>query len=165
VLSKFVLGHLDEFRLLQPPACRLKVIYFFCYNQDKDADYHSAYALLRALILQLVCFQASFDKVSAAYQDSQKGHADFLAARLFDLWQIFKSVLELSENSNLFCVIDRLDECSSGRKDLLSILNSLFSPSNLPPKAIVKFFLTSRLGENDIEREALKTPFQYPPSC
>jgi hypothetical protein len=159
VLSKFVLGHLDEFRLLQPPASRPKVIYFFCYNQDKDADYHSAHALLRALILQLVCSQASFDKVPAAYQDSQKGHADFLAAGFFDLWQIFKSLLELPENSNLFCVIDGLDECSSGRQDLLPSLNSLFSPSNLPPKAIVKFFLTSRLGENDIERALQRFPF------
>lgn len=179
VLAKAVLNHLDQYAQSEPCVKSAKVIYFFCYNQDRD--FRTITCIFRALIVQLLRTSDTsvFRHLPLTYQDKPEGFIK--EATIATLWAIFKNILldPLHSEVPIYCVIDALDECED-YDELLSRIQQISSiptngPANLPN---LKLLVTSRPEVNarrifstlvcvDLKAttEAINLPKKNPPSC
>ncbi|KAK5994413.1 Vegetative incompatibility protein HET-E-1 [Cladobotryum mycophilum] len=124
----------------------LYVAYFFC--QGTDQRFNNANAILRGLIYMFISQQPSLiSHVQKEYQNTGN-------KRLFDdvnawvtLSEIFENILQDLASTNCCVVIDALDECTSGRKQLLDFI--VRNVSNFPH---IKWIVSSR-NFDDIEKQ------------
>ena len=142
VLAKFVTGHLEDHSKSQPKE-KIAVINFFCYRQEGEPV-----DILRALILQLIDCRELYELLPDRFQESP---SEFLTANLPALWEVFEILVLDSRHQRIYCIVDALDECVQAkdeRADLLRRFVELFSSRKYQ---WLKFLVTSRPGENDIE--------------
>lgn len=140
VLAKRVVQSLSDVSL----NGRNKIIYFFCYGQDER--FRTATAIFKSLIVQLLSDAQMFKHFPTTYWDKEKfDHAD-----IEKLAEILRNMISDGFYDNIYCIIDALDECQTDRDKFLYLLADTFfnHPSNA---SFIKFFLTSRPGEDDIE--------------
>ncbi|KAM0446042.1 hypothetical protein ACHAO4_009487 [Trichoderma viride] len=140
MLAKFILDTLEKsVRGSEIPSA---VIYFFFYDQDES--YRTAGAAMRSLIEQILHLAPdAFQIVSQTFDIESSDISDN------SLRDILKSLLQISEFSTIYCVIDGLDECQNdaSRKMLLDLITSSRRPlltrkSGSGP--MLKILLTSR---------------------
>jgi hypothetical protein len=139
VLAKFVLNHPDQRVKLISKQGHSKVIYFFCYNQEKD--FCTTSPVLRALIIQLLTSPRLFVHLLRKYQTDSK---EFMSAPLGSLWSIFCNLVCDPYYDTIYCVIDALDECEDSTTDLLSRIRNLFTKSISDRRPRLRIFMTSR---------------------
>ncbi len=134
VLAKAVLNHLDQCAQSEPCVGSAKVIYFFCYNQDRD--FRTTASIFRALIVQLLRTSDTsvFRHLPSTYQD--KPERFIKEATIATLWAIFKSILldPLHSEVPIYCVIDALDEC----EDCDELLSRIQQISSIPTTGLAK---------------------------
>ncbi|KAL9611416.1 MAG: hypothetical protein Q9167_003922 [Letrouitia subvulpina] len=147
VLAKYLVDRREETLTvnLEPPI----VCYFFF--KDGDLDRIDGAKALCAILHQL--FMQAPRLYQYASNDFNKKSEKFL--RDFNtLWEIFLTASKVLSISELICVLDALDECERGSKELIAKLVEFFSgpvsKDHIVP--IVKFLVTSR-PEYNIIRE------------
>ena len=147
-LAKIALKHLEN----GFPGRNCAVIYFFCFQQEEKL--RRATDILRALIIQLIDCQELFQCLPTKYiEDDSK----FSTAPLANLWDLFQKLASKFGDRCIYCVIDALDECSKDneqRSELVRNIADLVSTERMH----VKFLLTSRPGEQDINAGLQKFP-------
>lgn len=152
VLAKAVLNHLDQ--TVKPESQeRPKIIYYFCYNQEKDS--RTLCSILRALIVQLLTSShtSMFDHLPQTYMTKPD---DFVKESSYaTLWDIFCKLLRDPYYQKIYCVIDALDECEDYSTELLPKIEILASMST---DAKLKLFVTSR-PLKDIPHGLEKIPY------
>ncbi|KAM5385664.1 hypothetical protein ACJZ2D_000863 [Fusarium nematophilum] len=127
--------------LLESSRPDATVISFFCDN--KVAFRNSTGSILRCLMTQLVLKHGHLISLVMSTWKVQ-GDALFGANSFETLWRIFAAMLEALDGTEIYCVLDALDECDEASlSPLLSKLQSYFTASEwqgnsgLGPKAIV----------------------------
>lgn len=140
MLAKFILDTLEEsVRSSQIPSA---VIYFFFYDQDES--YRTAQAAMRSLIKQMLHLAPdAFQIVTQTFDIESSDISDN------SLRDILKDLLQISQLSTIYCVIDGLDECQNDgpRKMLLDLIASNLRQSSTRRNSSVptlKTLLTSR---------------------
>ncbi|KAK1252195.1 hypothetical protein MKX08_003382 [Trichoderma sp. CBMAI-0020] len=140
MLAKFILDTLEE----SVPSSEIPsaVIYFFFYDQDES--YRTSGAAMRSLIKQLLNLAPdSFQIVTQTFDIESSDISDN------SLRDILKDLLQMSQLSIIYCVIDGLDECQNdgSRKMLLDLITSNHRQTSTRRKRSVptlKTILTSR---------------------
>jgi hypothetical protein len=132
VLSSFLVHTLSE----KPDSL---LVYSFC--DDKITEQRTAHSILRTLILQLLrhkrhgylpCILPVYNSMGDALLDS-----------LGALWDLLNSMLDIT-TSQVFCVIDALDECEETSRDFfLDRIQELFTSSEYRAFRL-KMIITSR---------------------
>lgn len=140
MLAKFILDKLEE--LVPSSDVPSAVIYFFFYDQDES--YRTAGAAMRSLIKQML--HLALDAFQIVTQTFDIESSDISDNSLRD---ILKDLLQISQLSTVYCVIDGLDECQNdgSRKMLLDLITSNPRPSSALRNSSVpmlKTLLTSR---------------------
>ena len=147
MISSFLVEELAD---LAEHSSQMTLAYYFC--DDKDEKRRTATAILRGLLLQLLRQRPSLFKHIQSQFDMSR---DDLFSNFHALWRIFVSIVQDPEAGEVWCLIDALDECDRGSRQLfLTNLTKLFC-SRQSKRTFVKFVVASRL-ENDIE-ESLST--------
>ena len=148
VLAKIALKHLEDW----VPGKNCAVIYFFCFQQEEK--FRRATDILRALIIQLIDCQELFQCLPTGYiEDDSK----FFTAPFANLWDLFQKLTSKFGDRSIYCIIDALDECSQDngqRSELVRNITDLVSTGRMH----VKFLLTSRSGEQDINAGLQRFP-------
>src|SRR5437016_992832 len=98
VLSKFMLEHLEG---LTKPDESVKVIYFFFYNRDERL--RAASSMLRSLLKQLIITSDVFRHISDTAETDSSTDSE-------SLWEILEMIIHAPTFSEIYCVIDALDE-------------------------------------------------------
>ena len=144
VLAKALLNQLDQCAQPGPRVRSAKVIYFFCYNQDRN--FRTTPSIVRALIVQLL--RSSDTSVFRHLPSTYQNPDNFIKEEtMATLWVILKDILLDSyyNEVSIYCVIDALDECEDHHELLSRIQQFLCIPttsSTKPP--ILKLLFTSR---------------------
>jgi hypothetical protein len=170
VLAKFVVQDLE----VSGTSSEAKVLYFACFGRGAPG-FDTVEAIAKSLCVQL--FQLLVD---AMLQDGSvpdvKLPADLLAKLQVYLdspevfrnssWrkdrQLFEDLIEGVPASEIYVVLDGLDECEQAgddRRDFLMELATTYSATSTGRKR-VKFFITSRPMEDDIETALQKATFE-----
>jgi hypothetical protein len=119
VLSKFLLGHLEsENTLVQKNRL---VVYFFC--SDRDDSLKTVNSILRSLVKQLMCGSTRALKVLSSFEPNLAKALDSNDT----LWDMFEAALKDSDHSEIYCLLDGLDELEkdSDRKETTKLLKRL----------------------------------------
>lgn len=156
--SRSALLRINELKAGSQGQLLCRVIYFFCYHRHEQ--FRSADAILRALIVQLLGDQQTIPDELEVYLNDLAMFSSESSTRLFDLFQI---LVENSNQSAYYFVIDALDECEAGtdRAELLSRLQNLCTESI--GSKLIKFFFTSRPGpqEDGLEESLSESIHMY----
>ena len=123
---------------LQSTLSLTTAYYFF---KDDSPEQRSATHAVCALIHQ-ICSQNSalLEKVLSAYQTN----GNKLSLSFSWLWDLLLEIAQSPEAGEIVCVMDALDECAEGGKNLLiDSFNKLYSPKRVC-KGRLKFLVTSR---------------------
>ena len=134
----------DELAQLAERSSQMTLAYYFC--DDKNERRRTATAILRGLLLQLLRQRpVLFKYIQPDFQLSGKS----LYTNFHALWRIFDSIVKDPEASEVFCLIDALDECEKESRQLfLTNFTKLFCSLQSKTR-VFKFIITSR-RENDI---------------
>ena len=109
--------------LLQAGNCH--VLYFFC--RAGDPEKRNALPVLRTLLAQLLRFDALLSGVvEEIYYNS--GHA--VAESLTDVETALRLALKATQSSDIYIVIDGVDECQDGLDLIQTLLNHLTTARN-----------------------------------
>ncbi|KAI4940634.1 hypothetical protein J4E91_011295 [Alternaria rosae] len=135
--TMMTMGVISELDLeLKSQPCLLA--YFFC--QSTMPELNNAVSVLRGLIYMLVTQR---EQLMRHVQQQYKA----TGSRLFEgpnaiyaLKRILSDILNDPTLANTYLLVDALDECDSGRSDLLRIIND----GRLAPPSRVKWLVTSR---------------------
>ena len=106
--------------LLQASNCY--TLYFFC--KAGDPEKRTALRVLRTLLAQLLRSDALLSEVvEGIYYNS--GHA--VAESLTDVETAFKLALQATQSSDIYIIIDGLDECQDNLDVIQTLLNNLYT--------------------------------------
>ena len=109
--------------------------YFFC--QSTHPDLNNATSILRGLIYLLIVEQKALIRhLRKSYDEAGDGLFKGPNA-LYALWKILFSILEGSDYSSVYLMIDALDECHSGLDQLLDLITCDGSRSSTRVKWLV----------------------------
>ncbi|KAL7964407.1 hypothetical protein HDV63DRAFT_415383 [Trichoderma sp. SZMC 28014] len=140
MLAKFILDTLEE--SVSSSEIPSAVIYFFFYDQDES--YRTAGAAMRSLIKQVLhLIPDAFQIITQTFDIESSDISDN------SLRDILKDLLQTSQLSTIYCVIDGLDECQNdgSRKMLLDLIVSNLRQSSTRRNSSIptlKTLLTSR---------------------
>jgi len=114
---------------------------YFCDNQDENRN--TAVAIMRGMIFQLLTYrQELMCHILPSFQIQQKSL--FKESSFETLWRIFNTMLQDPVLSDLYCVLDGLDECDESSLEILvAKFKSLFSLETRPSHRL-KLIVVSR---------------------
>src|SRR6266536_5311462 len=146
VLSKFLLEGLES--LSRDSQHKIKVIYFFCYDQDER--FRTVNSVLRSLIKQMLTTADLSQHISEIFI------VDFFMESEDSLWEALQAIIRATSFNAIYCVLDVLDECEdkTSRKRLLQRITRLLQTPTQRGKnfPVLKWIVTSR-PMVDISRE------------
>ncbi|MCJ1269015.1 hypothetical protein MMC22_008903 [Lobaria immixta] len=127
------------------------LVYFFCDNQDDRR--RTASLIMRGIIYQLLCQQP--DLAVYLNNEYEKQREQLFSSRnsLQTLWRIFHTIVKKSDLSEIYVVIDALDECDIDSMETLLVLlepyidtheNDLSQSGPKDLNCHIKWLLTSR---------------------
>ncbi|CAG9943010.1 unnamed protein product [Clonostachys rosea f. rosea IK726] len=123
------------------------LMYFFCDN--KISSRNTGSAVLRGIMHQLIEQQPQLVK-HLLRQWQLQGSALLSDTGFESLWKIFQSMVEDLKGSELYCVLDGLDECNAhSLQQLLRKIESLFHKRD--GKQTLKLIVVSRRYPNCLE--------------
>lgn len=128
------------------PNSDFMLAYYFCDNKDENRN--TATTMLRGVLYQLLKKQKDF---FSHFKHDYAMRKDKLAKDFTVLWRIFVDILKDMRGTQVYFIIDAIDECEqSSRQDFLKSLSALFTIPDLGSTHNIKFLITSR-PEHDIE--------------
>ena len=141
MISSFLVEELTSIAERSP---QMTLAYYFC--DDKHQKRRTATAILRGLLLQILRQRpVLFKHIQTCFDMSSHS----LFANFHALWRIFSAIVLDPEMGEVCCLIDALDECERGSRQLfLFEFTKLLHPQQ-SRRTLVKFIITSR-RENDI---------------
>ena len=110
--TMLVIALIDEFSKkiqLEESASNVALLYFFCDNQDDRRK--NASLILRGLIYQILCQHPGLAIYLRNEYEKQREQLFSSRNSLQTLWRIFHSIVEYSNLTQIFIIIDALDEC------------------------------------------------------
>ena len=106
-------------RLRREPDARV-LAYFFCQQQEPRLN--NAVAVIKGLVFSLISQHGSFmdclEDIDRAREEQEYGDR----SSFWTLRTTFKNMLERVSLSRVYLLIDALDECTSGRDDILRVI-------------------------------------------
>lgn len=97
----------------------VELLFYFCSHQDERRN--TATAIFRGLIYQIITKRPNLIKHVLPYVKSQKEgqkesqkKAQYSLSSFEVLWIIFRNIVQDTEPSTIFCVVDGIDECDKG---------------------------------------------------
>jgi NACHT domain len=137
-----IINELSRTTRLKDPTTSALLSFFFCQATDKRID--NATAVLRGLIYMLLDQQPTLiPHVRRKYDTAGKQLFEDVNAWVA-LSEIFTTILEDSSLQSTYLIIDALDECQTGRKELLNFISQVASI----PSTRVKWIVSSRYGDD-----------------
>ena len=150
MLSSFLVKELEE-RAAKTP--KMVLAYYFCDNKDEKRNTDTA--IIRGLLLQLLRQIPSFFRHVKLVYDQ---HKDAMFNNFETLWRIFSKVLQDTDGSDIYILIDALDECQDkSSKKLLWAFADLLA-FDKEKKTKLKLLITSR-PDPEVDAEDISSKY------
>lgn len=128
------------------------ISYFFCQGTDDTAQ-NSATAILRSLVWMLLLQQP--DLIEYLRLEHERVHKDSLFSdnryALDAISRVFKNMLSDPHLSEVYFIVDALDECNEGLGDLFQLISTSFKLSKR-----VKWLVSSRPDVNVLAQSEIQ---------
>ncbi|KAH7193924.1 uncharacterized protein B0J16DRAFT_354466 [Fusarium flagelliforme] len=137
-LAIFLSKHFESISNEEPGTA---TIFFFCDTKHETRS--TAVNILRGLLYQLISFRRDLVYTILPYWAQNSLHL-FQDSSFNILWKLFEEMVERSELSNLYCVIDALEECEES--SLIMLLRKLerYSKGTATNSKRIRFVCLSR---------------------
>ncbi|KAJ5776456.1 uncharacterized protein N7511_001467 [Penicillium nucicola] len=127
------------------------LLYYFCSNRDKNRN--TALTIMRGILHQWIDLYPHLAKEIKSYFEGTET-TKYTISSFVSLWKVFLTLLQQSTSSQVFCVLDGLDECEKESvSQLLDAVGNYLSKSGEKARPRLKLVILSRPHPVVLERK------------